>query len=304
MAPGFAHVFDVNAATYGVPLLFRPMPVLTDGAMAARLGLPSPPPHWTWDTFLLYLSAAGPVMAAGPPGTTVLGLADLGDNGMLWLLLACLLAAEGVPLPDKPPWDTGSAGAQAAFGAWADLMGPYAGGGRFGTGTALMAIGTTARGAGRGAADGGTASGGAGGAVVTPPIIASYFPRLTRPVAPAEVWGLGARRQPELVARLAPGAQRALAVAMQASPVAQAAAGFNDWLPRGQALPHPVGPVIGMESGTEAMGSPGALSDPAFSSALYTLRRDDKRPAGRQAAAMALAEATNGLNTCRSCWTG
>ena len=296
VASPFMHVFDANAATFGVPLVCRPIPVLTNAAMVERLALPPPPLHWTWDAFMLYLTAAGRVIAAGPRGTTVLGLMDLADNGMLWLLVACLLAAEGRPLPDKPPWNTASVGAQAAFGAWADLVGPYAGGGRFAAGTALMMIGT---GQPRPRAPKPTKP--------LPAAIASYFPKFARPHAPADAWGLGARRRPEMVARLAaallaPSAQRALAMAVQAAPAAQAVQGFADWLPEGSAHPHPIAPMLDLEPGTEATASPGPLADPAFSDALYTLRTSDGTPAGRDAAVTALTRATKGINTCTTCW--
>lgn len=192
----------------------------------------------------------------------------------------------------------GIGGAQAAFGMWADRIGPYAGGGAITTGTALMALGTATVGDG-------TASGLPAARAAT----ASYFPKIGRPLAPAQVWGLGARRRPELVARLAaallaPAAQRALAVAVQAGPVAQRVAGFRDWLPRGEALPQRIEPVTRMEPGTAAIGSPGALSDPEFSDVLYSLRRADKQPTDREAALAALTSETQALNSCISCWTG
>ena len=296
VAPPFMHVFDAKAATFGVTLVCRPIPVLTNKAMVERLALPPPPLHWTWDAFMIYLTAAGRVIAGGPPGTTVLGLMDLADSGMLWLLIACLLAAEGVPLPENPPWNTASAGAQAAFDAWADLVGPYAGGGRFAAGTALMMIGT---GQPRPRAPKPTKP--------LPAATASYFPKFARPHAPADAWGLGARRRPELVARfaaalLAPSAQRALAVAVQAAPAAQAVRGFADWLPHGAAHPQPIAPMLTLEPGTEAITSPGPLGDPAFSDALYTLRTSDGRPAGRDAAIAALTRATKSIDSCTTCW--
>lgn len=52
-------------------MLQRPLAVLTNLDLAARLNLPPPPTHGTWPAFLLVCAEAQRVIAAAPPGTSV-----------------------------------------------------------------------------------------------------------------------------------------------------------------------------------------------------------------------------------------
>ena len=296
VASEVADAFMIAGQTFGVPLLQRPVAVVTNLDFALQLGLPAPPASWTWSAFLLYCTQAEAVISAGPPGRSVISFGDT----LPWmpLLLATLLQAAGYPLPVKPPLDFAAAAPSSALSAFATWIGEHAGAGSFGSGTALMAL-----------------SAGAPPAQTASAVAGSYFPRLPVPYAPVQTFGLGARRAigsvSDLAARLlAVPAQEALATSLGAGPAASAAAGFSAWLPASTvATVKPVAPLLGLQAGTAGVDSAGVLADPAFTVSLAVIANRFQpghgralRPVGAAAVRGALSEAAAGINACTSCW--